>query len=392
MRNNLLNFAEFERETIAARVKDAYDTKAMETGFYQGGKVYFGFDISRQTINGKTGSVLVPSEAAQTIVAIFERYKEPNVSLTDICHFIQENNLPMTSTECRKQITLSLDTAYLSQLLRNPMYVRADKEVYRYLMSKGFNMIDDIEMYDGVHGVFQHKPRLPDRYAKVAYHEGLVSAETWLAVQDKKDNHRPMSLAYSRANIRSWLSGLMKCAHCGRAVHIDYTVSKKTGKEWRYLDCSGYSSVKGCIKRRILMRLDDIEDTVYKAMVEHISEFKITKSKTSNKSAEAEKIKAEILRIETETRKLIDKLPDADNVLFEYIQGRITELHTAKQEYENKLLNVERKVKHVDTKPLIDPLNRWNELTREEQNAVAHTMIDKVLISDETGIDIHFSF
>ena len=39
MRNNLLNFAEFERETIAARVKDAYDTKAVETGFYQGGKV-----------------------------------------------------------------------------------------------------------------------------------------------------------------------------------------------------------------------------------------------------------------------------------------------------------------------------------------------------------------
>ena len=28
MRNNLLNFAEFERETIAARVKDAYSTKA----------------------------------------------------------------------------------------------------------------------------------------------------------------------------------------------------------------------------------------------------------------------------------------------------------------------------------------------------------------------------
>ena len=39
MRNNLLNFAEFERETIAARVADAFSTKARETGFYQGGKV-----------------------------------------------------------------------------------------------------------------------------------------------------------------------------------------------------------------------------------------------------------------------------------------------------------------------------------------------------------------
>lgn len=278
MRNNLLNFAEFERETIAARVKDAYDTKAMGTGFYQGGKVYFGFDISRRTIKGKTGSVLVPSEAAQTIITAFEMYKEPDVSLADVCKYIQENNLPTTSTEHGEKITLSVDTACLSQLLKNPMYVRADKEVYRYLMSKGFNMIDDIE------------------------------------------------------------------------------------------------------------------DTVYKAMVEHISEFKITKSKTSKSSTEIEKIKAEILRIETETRKLIDRLPDADNVLFEYIQGRITELHTAKQEYENKLLNVERNVKQIDTKPLIDPLNRWDELTRNEQNDVARIMIDKVLISDETGIDIHFSF
>ncbi len=34
MRNNLLNFAEFERETIAARVADAFQTKARETVFY----------------------------------------------------------------------------------------------------------------------------------------------------------------------------------------------------------------------------------------------------------------------------------------------------------------------------------------------------------------------
>ena len=49
MRNNLLNFAEFERETIAARVADAYNTKARETGFYQGGKVYYGYVPERRT-------------------------------------------------------------------------------------------------------------------------------------------------------------------------------------------------------------------------------------------------------------------------------------------------------------------------------------------------------
>ena len=47
MRNNLLHFAEFERETIAARVADACNTRARETGFFQGGLV-FGYQTSRK--------------------------------------------------------------------------------------------------------------------------------------------------------------------------------------------------------------------------------------------------------------------------------------------------------------------------------------------------------
>lgn len=53
MRNNRLNFAEFERETIAARVADAFQTKARETGFYHGGKIQFGYISERRTVNGK---------------------------------------------------------------------------------------------------------------------------------------------------------------------------------------------------------------------------------------------------------------------------------------------------------------------------------------------------
>ena len=55
MRNNLLNFAEFERETIAARVADAYSTRGRGTGFYQGGEMYYGYDSERRNVNGKTG-------------------------------------------------------------------------------------------------------------------------------------------------------------------------------------------------------------------------------------------------------------------------------------------------------------------------------------------------
>ena len=392
MRNNLLNFAEFERETIAARVKDAYSTKAVETGFYQGGKMFFGFQSSRQTINGKTGSVLVPLEAAQTVIAAYEVYKEPGTSLLDVVNYIKAHNLPSSYTSGNKPINRSMDRSEISRILENPLYVRADKNVYEYFLSRGFTMIDDIDAYDGVHGLLWHKKNSEDRFIKVGYHAGLVDSETWLAVQDKKShNHK---IPKSRGELKSWLVGLTKCGHCGKALLIAYSYNADKTKLWRYYNCTGLKTIKGCSREteRLKVCPDDVERAVYKAMKEHISEFEVAKNSSANKSSEAERIKAELLRIEADTKKLIDRLIDADDVLFGYIQEKISELHAKKNEYEKQLLLIERRVKKIDTKPLIEPLNRWDELSVEEKNALAKVMINRVDITDEEGIKIHFIF
>ena len=93
MRNNLLNFAEFERETIAARVADAYNTKARETGFYQGGKIYYGYNSERRSVNGKIGSVLVPNEQAEVIRLAYELYKDNSMSLRGVIAYFRENKI-----------------------------------------------------------------------------------------------------------------------------------------------------------------------------------------------------------------------------------------------------------------------------------------------------------
>ena len=253
-------------------------------------------------------------------------------------------------------------------------------------------MIDDIDAYDGVHGLMWHKRDEENRFIKVGYHEGLVDSETWLAVQDKKaHNHK---LPQSRGHIKSWLVGLTKCGHCGRALLIAYSHNADKSKIWRYYDCTGVKTIKGCSRKksRLKLRPDNIEQAVYEAMKEHIAEFEISRNSTSSRSAEAEKIRAELLRIETDSKKLIDRLIDADDVLFGYIQDKISELHAKKNEYEKQLLTIERKVKKIDTKPILDPLNRWDELSMEEKNALAKVMIDRIDVTDEDGINIHFSF
>ena len=140
MRNNLLNFAEFERETIAGRVADAYGTRAAETGFYQGGKVYYGYIPERRTVNGKTGSVLVPSDRADVVRTAYTLYKNPDISLSNVLSYFIQNGIEV-NIDPKK----NMDRSHLSQILKSPLYVRADKEVYQYFVSKGYHIIDDIE-------------------------------------------------------------------------------------------------------------------------------------------------------------------------------------------------------------------------------------------------------
>ena len=104
MHNNLLNFAEFERETIAARVADAFNTKARETGFYQGGKVQFGYVPERRNVGGKMGSVLVPSENAEAVRLAYELYQNPDTSLTDVIRYFRDNNVNTTRAAPRRNI------------------------------------------------------------------------------------------------------------------------------------------------------------------------------------------------------------------------------------------------------------------------------------------------
>ena len=213
MRNNLLNFAEFERETIAARVADAYNTRAAETGFYQGGKIYYGYVPERRTVNGKRGSVLVPSDKAEVVVMAYRIYKEPAASLWDVISYFRENGIEINRTSGG-----NMDRSHFSRILESPLYVRADKDVYEYLALKGFDILDDVSAFDGIHGCFRHKRRDGSEYIKVGYHEGLVDADTWLAVQDKKSHNQRIPNNGGAKN--SWLVGLVKCGHCHCALSI----------------------------------------------------------------------------------------------------------------------------------------------------------------------------
>lgn len=389
MRNNLLNFAEFERETIAARVADAFQTKARETGFYQGGKMYYGFNSERRTVNGKTGSVLVPSAQAESVRIAYEMYQNPDVSLIQIIRYFKENDIDVARPKkVGSEKTGRMDRSHLSRILSSPLYVRADKEVYAYFASKGYEMLDPIEDYDGVHGIFYHKTA-DGTSIKLAYHEGFVPADVWLRVQDKKSRNEKFHNNGTAMN--SWLVGMMKCGNCGYAMHINHSTGKQ-GQRYRYFLDYGRNTMRGCPHDHATkLRPDQVEDIVFKEMCKRVEHLLIVKHESTKPDPDSEAVRTEIIKVEEEINKLMSKLADADDVLFSYIQERVSKLHEQKSSLERKLQTKTRKRKAIETKPLEEPLKVWDKLTVQEKRNFAVQMIDVVYVSDENGVEVVFS-
>ncbi len=147
----------------------------------------------------------------------------------------------------------------------------------------------------------------------------------------------------------------------------------------------------GCVKKFLTTRPEEVEEAVLQAMRNRIEQLTIAKHNAEAPDSDHEALRTDIIKIDEEIRKLMEKLADADTVLFDYIQNRINELHEQKWELDKKMQTMCRKRKVIDTKPLEEPMKQWDKLTVQEKHDVAAAMIDVVLISDETGIEVKFS-
>lgn len=389
MLNISIVFAQLERETIQKRVADAYYTKSQK-GYYMGGRVPFGFKLEDTILYGIRTSRFVPEpEEIKQIKLIYKLYSEQDMTLGAVMRELLNRGF----TEKRGAAWC---TARISEIVRNPVYVKADIDVYNFFESQGSHIVNPASDYIGTNGIFLYKGYngdktkkkqydLADRDVVLAPHEGVIDSDTWLKCRLKIMNNRQS--ARTNKGKRTWLSGKVKCRKCGYA----YTVTRSNTKAGRYFQCSGSRYSIQCKGSGHTIYADVFEDYVLEEIKKELAKFQyLSEELAQTVSLSDNQNKIRIAEIDKEITSLLSKVADANKALMNYLNNRIEELDKEKQSLLEKLVEstANKPAKKLDK--ITDYVSKWTDLSLEDKQKIADILI-KVIYIDEDVIEIEWN-
>lgn len=378
MLNICIVFAQLERETIQKRVTDAYYSRSIK-GYYMGGRVPYGFKLEKTLVNGIKTSYFVPDgEKASQVIKMYYWYAEDGKSLGEIQRKLAEE-------ESGKK---NWCTARISEILRNPVYVKSDMDIYNFFKAQGSILINPASEFIGTNGLFLFKGRnadgrkkkqydLVNREAVIAPHEGLVDSRIWLKCRRKIMNNRQS--AESRGAKNSWLIGKIKCKKCGYA----YIVTKN-GSGTKYFQCSGARYAIKCSGIGKTIYAGEMEKYIYGEMKEVLTNLEyISPEKENEKTQIVSSYEMEIAEKDKEIGALLDKLVFANDALTSYINLRVQELDKSKRELLEKMLQISNSELNRSIEKITDYVDKWDALSITDKQKIVDILIKVIYIGDE---------
>ena len=373
-------FAQLERETIQKRVKDNYYARG-KLGLYLGGRSSFGFIKIETRVEGKKTYTLKPdNEKIISLLKMYELYSETDMSLGKVSDYLNSNGI--LSAEGR-----FWDSGKISRLLRNPVYVMADADVYSYYKNKGCIISNDISEFIGANGCYLYGKResnerkytdVTDHTLSIALHEGVVTSSMWLACQYKLDANK--QIKNTGKGKHSWLSGLMKCGKCG------YSISVVVARDKRYLSCRGKTNMKTCSGFTNTKFADKIEQIMEELIFEQVDKIRQNDyPKQKIEDSHSNKFKIQIIEIDKKIENLISQLEEASKVTTKYINKRMEELDSEKNLLISEISkNAVVKLNLYSKEVLFKEVDNWSNLSMDEKKKIANFLIKKVSITDNT--------
>ena len=384
MLNICIVFAQLERETIQKRVTDAYYARC-KRGFYMGGRIPYGYRLTSTVIDHVSTSMYeeVPEESEQ-LKLIDSMYADTNNSLGDIVRYLNEHRM-------KNLRGANWNTARISEMLRNPVYVEADIDVYRFFQSQGANIYNPASDFTGYNACYLYKGTasttrkqcdLSDKEIVLAPHKGFIPSKTWLACRIRCLNNRQSTKTCNPKN--SWLAGKLKCGNCGYAL----TIRKAMTKWERYFVCSQSGTHGNCKGAGCTIYADVLEEYMLGAVKERLSEFSVLRESlisceidTREEQKNMTK-KIRLTQIEEEIEELLSKVSEAGSVLIKYIDKKVSELDTERKALQEEIVNANVTDTEGRLKQITNHVKAWEMLSFEDRQAIVDTLIKVIRIAD----------
>lgn len=380
MLNICIVFAQLERETIQKRVADAYYSRSKK-GFYMGGRVPYGFSLEDTVIDGIKTSKYVPvEEEIEQIKIMYSMYSQPNKTLGDILRYFSKHGLK----HLRGKIWC---TARISELLRNPIYVKADSEIYNFYKNQGSNIINDASDFIGENACYLYKGEtdnkkqysLENKHLVLAPHKGIVSSSEWLKCRMKSINNRQVATSHKGKN--SWLVGKVKCGNCGYALVVRKS-DRRRKNVVRYFVCSN-KTASGFCKGCGTVRADDLENFMFETIKNKLAEFNVLTNTSKHISdPKINEYKIKISQIDKEIDVLLKKVLNANDILMKYINEHIEKLDEERKQLSEKLISLSSEKPDADMDKITNYISHWDETCLEDKILVVDALIKVMHIAD----------
>lgn len=376
MLNICIVFAQLERETIQKRVADAYYSRSLK-GLYMGGRIPFGFSLSPTFLSGISTSKYIPvKDEIIQLKIIFEMYCKPFCSYGDIARYLNENGFDKRGKVWVRN--------RIADILKNPLYVKADINIYEYFNNKNFNIINAPEDFIGSNGCYLYSGDDGIKNLVLAPHEGIINSDLWLKCRAKCDTAAQVSPQQKAKN--TWLAGLIKCGVCGYALIEKHFQNRSD----RYLLCSHRANSGQCPGPGTL-QADTYEEAVSAEIKNKLAAFPVlSRHELQSANPESAALSASLINIDNEINSLLEKAAQADSIMFKYISRRIDELDKRKSELQRSLslLSSAQKSSYPD---ITFHRNIWESLSFNDKRRTAAVLIEKINITCGK-ICIHWRF
>ena len=378
----LMIFAEFERTSIINRIRDAYE-KRSDMGLYSGGRRVYGYNLEDAVINGiKTKKLVIDEDEAKHIKYIFEVYSQPSVTLRLLQSNLLENGI-------KPLYGVDWTTGKLGTLLRNPIYVKADADIYDYYERNNTHIVGNIEDFDGKHNIMlygksKHKKDMADwSDMKIVLMSscGIVDSATWLKCQRKLEQNKQIGNAMS--NNTSWLSGKLVCSKCG------HTMTTVKGETRKYFLCTGKTHKKTCTGIKQTIYVDDIEEMADECIAQKLESLNLSKVHRSDENAaQINIIKLKVKEVEQKLSSLGDMVLSGslNEEMITVLNERAKKLTEEKRKYLNEIDDL--LVSSSNVKETLNFSKKWGKADFKERKAICNVLIKTIVVSEDGSFEI----